>query len=175
MITVKNFDTLLKLPSTPKEGDLAYIEEPKGNKEKVFCYMEGKWTPVNPDGEVKANLYDINATAIAQLPAHNSNLDTLKEDVNIINDFANEFDATYFSLLCRKLSNGAFYNTIFHRNQFTGSDTIGEATIDCLCELGTLHAVSVEENHIEFWVKEPDNNMICLLFFTCDSMVVEVL
>jgi hypothetical protein len=65
MITVKNFDTLLKLPSTPKEGDLAYIEEPKGNKEKVFCYIEGKWTPVNPDGEVKANLYDINATAIA--------------------------------------------------------------------------------------------------------------
>ena len=42
MITVKNFDTLLKLPSTPKEGDLAYIEEPKDNKEKVFYYTEGK-------------------------------------------------------------------------------------------------------------------------------------
>ena len=41
MITVKNFDTLLKLPSTPKEGDLACIEESEDNKEKIFCYMEG--------------------------------------------------------------------------------------------------------------------------------------
>lgn len=171
MLNVKNLITLKNLPSTPEKGELALITDTN----EVCVYNGEDWVPVQSDGKIETNLYDINATAIAQLPAHNSNLDTLKEDVNIINDFANEFDATYFSLLCRKLSNGAFYNTIFHRNQFTGSDNIGEATIDCLCELGTLHAVSVEENHIEFWVKEPDNNMICLLFFTCDSMVVEVL
>lgn len=171
MITVKNFDTLLKLPSTPKEGDLAYIEEPKDNKEKVFCYIEGKWTPVNPDGEVKANLYDINATAIAQLPAHG--LMDFANDINIINDFVNEFDGIYFNLLCKELSNGAFYNTIFRR-VFNVSETVGQAVLDCLRELGTIHAVSNEETHIEIWVKEPNKNMICLLFFNCDSIVIEV-
>ena len=171
MITVKNFDTLLKLPSTPKEGDLAYIEEPKDNKEKVFCYIEGKWTPVNPDGEVKANLYDINATAIAQLPAHG--LMDFANDINIIDDFVNEFDGIYFNLLCKEFSNGAFYNTIFRR-VFNVSETVGQAVLDCLRELGTIHAVSNEETHIENWVKEPNENMICLLFFNCDSIVIEV-
>ena len=171
MITVKNFDTLLKLPSTPKEGDLAYIEEPKDNKEKVFYYTEGKWTPVNPDGEIKANLYDINATAIAQLPAHG--LMDFANDINIIDDFANEFDGIYFNLLCKELSNGAFYNTIFRR-VFNVSETIGQAVLNCLRELGTIHATSNEETHIEIWVKEPNENMICLLFFNCDSIVIEV-
>lgn len=173
MIAVKNFDTLLKLPSTPKEGDLAYIEEPIDNKEKIFCYIEGKWTPVNPDGEVKANLYDINATAISQLPAHNENLMQLAEDARIIDAFIEDFDGRYFSLLCKSLSNGAFYNTIFYRN-WTADETIGQAVLSCLNELGTLHAISNEENHLEFWVKDSNKNMICLLFFNSDSMVIEV-
>ena len=94
-------------------------------------------------------------------------------DINIINDFANEFDGIYFNLLCKELSNGAFYNTIFRR-VFDVSETIGQAVLDCLRELGTIHTISNEETHIEIWVKEPNENMICLLFFNCDSIVIEV-
>ena len=172
MITVKNFDTLLKLPSAPKEGDLAYIEEPKDNKEKVFCYVEGKWTPVNPDGEVKANLYDINATAIAQLPPHTTD-ELIKEDIKLINNFITKFEDTYYNLLCKEISGGSFYTTIFRRT-WTAEETMGEAVLDCLKSLGTIHAISDEENHMEIWVKEPNEHMICLLFFNYDLGIVEV-
>ena len=91
----------------------------------------------------------------------------------MIDDFIEDFDGRYFSLLCKQLSNGAFYNTIFYRN-WTAEETMGQAVISCLNELGTLHAISNEETHLEFWIKEPNENMICLLFFNCDSIVIEV-
>lgn len=107
------------------------------------------------------------------MPARNESLLTIAEDIKTINDFSEEYDGYYFSLLCKELNNGAFYNTVFHKNP-EAKEAIGAAVISCLNELGTLHAVSVEENHIEFWVKDTKNTMICVLFFNSDSMVIEV-
>lgn len=167
MLNVKNLITLKNLPSTPEKGEMALITDTN----EVCVYNGEDWVPVQSDGKIETNLYDINATAIAQLPAHG--LMDFANDINIINDFANEFDGIYFNLLCKELSNGAFYNTIFRR-VFDVSETIGQAVLDCLRELGTIHTISNEETHIEIWVKEPNENMICLLFFNCDSIVIEV-
>ena len=168
MITVKNMTTLELLPSTPKEGEMAILEDTK----EILCYSKGEWVPVKADGGVNASLYEINATAIAQMPAH-TDVEQINKDIKLINDFIEEFDGRYFNLLCRQLSNGAFYNTIFYRN-WTANETMGEAVIDCLKELGAIHAVSNEETHLEIWIKDETDAMICLLFYNCDSMVIEV-
>lgn len=169
MVTVKNMVTLKALPSTPKEGELALLSE----TQEVYCYTKGEWVPVKAEGGMNASLYDINATAISQLPAHDKDLMRLAEDMRMIDDFIEDFDGRYFSLLCKQLSNGAFYNTIFYRN-WTAEETMGQAVISCLKKVGTLHAVSNEETHLEFWIKEPDDTMSCFLFFNSDSMVIEV-
>jgi hypothetical protein len=169
MITVKNLATLNKLPSTPKDGDMALLTDTK----EIFCYSNGEWNAVKTDSGINTSLYDLNATAISQLPAHNNNLMQMAEDIRMIDEFIEEFDGKYFTLLCKELGNGAFYSTILHRN-WTASESAGQAVISCLAELGTIHAISNEESHLEFWVKEPDENMICLLFFSSDSMVIEV-
>lgn len=170
MITVKNMKTLLKLPSKPKEGDLACITD---ENNKVYCYTKDKWNPADAQGEITTNLYDLNATAIAQLPAHNKDPIQIKEDIQLINNFVEEYDGNYFILLCRELPNKTFYSTIYCRNS-SSLETTGQAVISCLEEIGTLHAISEEENHLEFWVKDSKENMICLLFFNCDSMIIGV-
>lgn len=169
MITVKNIATLKALPSTPKEGEMALISD----TQEVYCYTKGEWVLVKAEGGVDASLYDINATAISQLPAHNEDLMLIAADARLINDFAEEFEGRYFNLLCKQLSNGAFYSTVFHRN-WTAEETLGQAVIGCLTDLGTIHAISNEETHLECWVKDSEDNMICLLFFNCDSMIIEV-
>ena len=168
MITVKNLSTLLKLPSIPQEGDLACLTD---ENNKIMCYGKNGWAEVKPEGDIQANLYELNATAIAQMPAHGP-MD-FAQDINLINEFIEEFDGVYFNLLCKQLANGAFYNTIFRR-VFDQDETMGQAVISCVRELGTIHAISNEETHIEIWVKEPEEHMTCLLFFNCDSMVIEV-
>ena len=169
MINVPNLSVLYALPSIPKEGEMALLSDTS----EIYCYKNDKWNKIETNGDLEAKLYDINATAIAQLPAHNENLMQIAEDIRLIDAFIEDFDGHYFNLLCKELSNGAFYSTIFHRN-WTSEETMGQAVMSCLNELGTLHTISNEETHLEFWVKEPNENMICLLFFNCDSIVIEV-
>ena len=68
MVTVPNFKVLEALPSTPEEGEYALVEDEK----KVYQYSNGEWNKMDMKNNMKANLYDINSTAIAQLPAHTS-------------------------------------------------------------------------------------------------------
>lgn len=170
MITVKNMKTLKSLPSTPKDGDLALLSD----SQQIVCYKDGGWTEVTPEGDFNVNLYDINGTAIGQLPAHNADNELLREDIQLINSFIEDIDGVYFHLLCKELPNKAFYSTFFTRLEDKAKETMGEAVIDCLKDLGTIHAVSNEETHIEAWVKDAENNMICLMFFNCDSCVIGV-
>ena len=169
MITVKSMGILKKLPSTPKEGDLAYVK----NDEKIYEFHDSEWQPAKmEDSNIKANLYDINATAIAQLPPQTT-YELIEEDIKLINNFITKFEDTYYNLLCKEISGGSFYTTIFRRT-WAAEETMGEAVLDCLKSLGTIHAISDEENHIEIWVKEPNEHMICLLFFNYDLGIVEV-
>ena len=61
MLNVKNLITLKNLPSTPEKGELALITDTN----EVCVYNGEEWVPVQSDGKIETNLYDINATAIA--------------------------------------------------------------------------------------------------------------
>lgn len=70
MINVPNLSVLYALPSIPKEGEMALLSDTS----EIYCYKNDKWNKIETNGDLEAKLYDINATAIAQLPAHNENL-----------------------------------------------------------------------------------------------------
>ena len=168
MVTVPNLKVLEALPSTPEEGEYALVEDEK----KIYQYAQGQWNLMDMKNNIKANLYEINATAIAQLPAHTS--DALKADASLIDKFIKENcpDTQYFMLMCKNYQKTSFYATVFVANSQI-YETIGEAAISCLVNVGTLHEISVEKDHIEFWMKNCDN-MYCFLFFPYDFGVVEV-
>lgn len=168
MVTVPNYKVLLALPSTPEEGEYALVEDEK----KVYQYTEGEWHLMDMKNNMKANLYDINATAIAQLPAHGSS--ELAVDAHIIDEFIkNNFDDTeYFMLMCKDYAK-TFYATVFIvSSQVT--ETVGEAVMSCLVNTGTIHEISTEKDHVEIWIKHCDN-MYVFMFFPYDFGVVEVM
>lgn len=168
MITVPNYNVLLALPSTPEEGEYALVEEEK----KIYQYANGEWNKMDMKNNMKANLYDINSTAIAQLPAHTSS--DLAADAHIIDKYINaDFpDIKYFMLMCKDYAK-TFYSTVFVRES-EETETVGQAAMSCLVNTGTVHEISVEKDHVEIWVKYCDN-MYCFLFFPYDFGVVEVL
>lgn len=178
MITVKNKKMLSALPSTPKNGEFALLED----TQQVYVYNKNEWQRVGKtQGGITTKLYDINATAIAQLPPHNDSLLTLAEDIEIINNFVEKYvEGQYFTLFTKEVSSGAFYSTILHRlskaSKYTGEipqETVGAAVISCLKNVGTIHALTEEADHLEIWVKENDN-MVCFIFFNSDEMFIEV-
>ena len=167
MVTVPNKKVLEALPSTPEEGEYALVEDEK----KVYQYMGGQWNLMDMKNNLKANLYDINSTAIAQLPQHDAS--ALAADAHIVDEFIKKDfpDVEYFMLMCKNYAK-TFYATVFvPRSQIT--ETVGEAVMSCLVNTGTIHEVSVEKDHVEFWIKYCDD-MYCFLFFPYDFGVVEV-
>lgn len=174
MITVPNLQVLKSLPSTPKEGEYAIVENPT---EQIYVYKNNNWEKCEGKGSIDVSLYEINATAIAQLPAHNDNREQIKKDIELINDYIIErCDQETFLLICKELPNKSFYLTILRRNTYNDSlSSCGEEVIDLLSSIGTIHALSEEDSGvIEIWVKDPDENMICFMFFPGDGFIVEV-
>lgn len=167
MITVPNLKVLEALPSTPEEGEYALVEDER----KIYQYMNNQWNLMDMKNNLTTNLYDLNSTAIAQLPAHTSS--DLAADAHLIDEYIkNDFsDVQYFMLMCKNYSN-TFYATVFS-DCGQKKETIGEAAISCLINTGTVHEISIEKDHIEIWVKYGDE-MYCFLFFPYNFGVVEV-
>lgn len=171
MVTVPNYQALESFYSAqaPDEGDYALVEDEK----KVYQYGNGQWNLMDVKNSMETNLYDLNATAIAQLPAHSSS-DALMADAEVITNFANdEYPETeHFMLMCKEYSK-TFYATVIRR-MGEMSETFGEAVVSCLRNVGTIHELSIEKDHMEFWIKHR-SQMYCFLLFPYDFGIVEVL
>ena len=174
MITVPNLKVLKSLPSTPRDGEYAIVENPT---EQIYIYKNNNWEKCEGKGSIDVSLYEINATAIAQLPSHNDDPEQIKKDIELINDYITEqFDQEFFLLICKELPNKSFYLTILQRDKYNASlSSSGEEVIDLLSGMGTIHALSKEDSGImEIWVKDPEENMICFMLFPGDDFIVEV-
>lgn len=158
---------LESLPSTPKEGERAICED----EAKLYVFQEGEWKPVNGSGKIDLNFYELNATAIAQLPAHEG--EQLTKDKELFDEYVQQTTGHYFILLCKDFSETACYISLFNVSP-TAISSVGEAAIDCLLGIGSIHAVSNEDDHLEIWVKLDNDEMRCVLFFGYDAGVVEV-
>ena len=165
MIEVDNYEMLLNLPSTPKVGEYAKVDK------YLYQFTDNQeWEKVKND--ITTNLYDLNATAIIQLPNHT--IKEFKEDRKIIDDFATKnYQSKYFALTCKELYNGSFYNTLFYRTYKKDRNTLGQEVIDCLTDVGDIKLISDETDHVECWINFKDN-MMCFMFYPCDAAVIEV-
>lgn len=167
MITVKNLKMLQSLPSTPKKGERAVCTD----EGKVYIFQEGEWQRVQNNGKFDINLYELNATAIAQLPAHEG--EQLEKDKQIFDEYVNKTLGHYFILLCKDFTETSCYITLF-KTEPTSFISTGKEVIECLLQTGSIQAISNEDDHIEIWIKLDDGEMRCILFFVYDNGVVEV-
>ena len=102
--TFKNLDALNKYSDTVKrnaQGEIVFIED----IQEYYMYNGDNWMPLpKADAEndgLSMNLYDLNKSLIASLPAPTAD-DFIKMEKTIC-DFDNgEFD--YFMLLCKDIS-----------------------------------------------------------------------
>ncbi len=166
MITVKNYETLSKLPSNPELGEYAVCTEDRTAyiyTEKGWCKIEGK------DAKLNVNLYELNKTLYKSLPEITFN--ELQERKKKIADWIGESDNKYYMLLCRERSD----YTVFVIS-YSGQVTIDKEVIDIVCSRGKIKAIEIEENFPERWVQfwiEDNKEIYMYAFFPYDSGVIE--
>lgn len=152
-----------------QENEICYCEE----TQKVYQWMNGEWHEKKitngEDGGMKMNLYDLNQSAINQLPPLTS--EAVKEKVedlfiNVINLAQNN----HYMLL----SNEYKYYTIFEYAENT-EDAVS-AIYAILTELGeviSIDSVENDESAIELWIRpEGEENCYIFYFFPYDRGVV---
>ena len=170
--TFKNLDALNKYSDTVKrnaQGEIVFIED----IQEYYMYDGDNWMPL-PKAEAEndglsMNLYDLNKSLIASLPAPTT--DDLIEMEKTICNFDNG-EADYFMLLCKDIS----YYTIFTaKSNYKEFKNLGEAVITCITEsIGTVIAVDKTEDEvaIEIWVRTAENDVYCMYLFDATNMIV---
>lgn len=112
------------------------------------------------------DLYSLNKQLVNQLP----DIEDFTESIEIINKFARKNSNKHYMLLCRDIS----YYTVFER--LLGlTETIGEAVITCLKNIGTsIKSIEEVEGVIECWVMPKDKEPIVVMFFPYDIGMYQV-
>lgn len=165
MITVKNYKTLLKLPSTPNEGDYAVCTDEK----TAYIYKDNEWVKLEgKDAKLNINLYELNKTLYKSLPEITFN--ELQEKKKEIVKWLKEADNMYYMLLCRERRD----YTIFHYNGGVWLGTLEDELIGIICSRGKLKAIefNIMEQWIQFWV-EINGEAYMYAFFPYDVGVIE--
>lgn len=113
------------------------------------------------------DLYSLNKQLVNQLP----DIKDFTESIEIINKFARKNSNKHYMLLCKDIS----YYTVFER--LLGlTETIGEAVIACLNDIGTsIKSIEEVEGAIECWViPSGKNDPIAVMFFPYDIGMYQV-
>lgn len=166
MITVKNYETLSKLPSNPELGEYAVCTEDR----TAYIYTENGWRKIEgKDAKLNVNLYELNKTLYKSLPEITFN--ELQERKKKIANWIGESDNKYYMLLCRERSD----YTVFVISD-SGQATVDKEAIDIVCSRGKIKAIEIEENFPERWVQfwiEDNKEIYMYAFFPYDSGVIE--
>lgn len=109
------------------------------------------------------NLYSLNKQLVVQLP----DIEEFKESIALFNEFARTKNNKYYMLLGKEIS----YYTVFERSLGL-TESIGEATIDCLKNIGpSIKSIqkNEDEESIECWIiPKASKDPIVLYFFPYD-------
>ena len=162
MRIVEDLETL-KEGYIAEEGDIAGTFK----ENKMYIYHNDSWEEYKPpNGELKMNLYDINANIIEQLGQYND--EKIKEAISIIND---KYHGAYYMMLCNDIR----YYTVFAYNPYycNEGESLGEAVISCATDVGPIYDISeTEDGAFEIWVKDNTNTMRCLVLFNYEKGIV---
>ncbi len=156
-------DKIKELPS-PQIGDTARVTEPEG----WYLYTQNGWTDMTNAmaTNINMNLYDMNKQIVVQLP----NLTDTADSIAAIDAFVADTHNTHYMLYGKEIS----YFTIFQRC-FGLTETVGEAVVDCLKNVGVLKSIDItpDKDAFEIWVVV-DDEATCLYLFPYDSGIVQV-
>ena len=116
-------------------------------------------------GDLKMSLYELNKSAILQLPSYSE--DNFKNAIDLINNFVG--NDKFYMLLGKEIS----YYTVFMREP-SMTETIGEAVIDCLRCFDNVKSIETTEdrNAIEIWVTATDNPTVMYLFPYNEGVII---
>ena len=162
--------TIMALPR-PQQGEYALCTDDN----TYYCYNEASgWTAIEPEANstVSLNLYDLNKQIMAQMPTLADEVIATK--ITLIDEFVKDTLNCHYMMYGKEIS----YFTIFQRC-FDLTETVGEAVIDCLKNVGEIRSIELTENKdaIEIWVhisylEDPLDT--CLYLFPYDSAIVKV-
>lgn len=165
----KGLELYTKLRNHKKQiqiGEKVYL------KDIPLVWDGEQWCEYNAP-KVEMSLYDINEQIIRQLP------DYTKEDEDAakieIDNWSGADQGGYYMLLCKEQS----YYTVFkytspYNEGLVVFQTLGDAVIACVKDVGTIKSVSKQEdNTYEIWVLDSNDVMWCLHLFNYDNGIVE--
>lgn len=147
----------------PQENEYVFCTD----TETYLIYAKNKeWIDYQPqtNGGLNMNLYDLNKTAVAQLPT----MTEFEEVYKMIDDFDSQYQNEFYMLYGKEIS----YFTIF-RCMF-GDLKMSNEFVECLRELGEIKSIELtsDGNAIEAWVCPKDQDATVLYFFPYDSALV---
>lgn len=161
-------DTIFNLPR-PHNGQIAYATD----TETTYVYNDGwkvlpKEVKIENNSGLKMSLYDLNVSIMNQL----HKIDDVEAAMDKIDAYREAHSNNkYFMLYGKEIS----YFTIFSIQKYAECDTLGEAVIECLNNVGEIKSIDLDENGnaIECWVTIDDEST-CLYLFPYDDGIVSV-
>ena len=171
MITVKNYETLLKLPSTPAEGEYAVCTDEK----TAYVYTSDGWTKIEgKDAKLNVNLYELNKTLYKSMPEITFN--ELQEKKKEIKQWIEECGDKYFMLLCRERNDFTLFHVVAPIIKDDAFENIEKEVVDIVCSRGKIKSIETEDNFPEKWTQfwvEDNNEVYMYAFFPYDQGVIE--
>ena len=117
------------------------------------------------NGSLNMSMYELNKCVVRQLPS------MAEEQLAAAGDLIDSFqkENKYFMLLGKDLD----YYTIFQTKE-NMEETMGEAVIDCLSNLGDIKAIDLtpEEQTIEIWITQNGEAYVLYLFNYDDGVIL---
>ena len=174
-MTFKKLDDLHKYMNTVNNfqtGELIYLTE----EERTVIYNGKEFVDIPKEAAIKGdglniNLYDLNKSIIAQLPA----LTTEDEQAParaLITEFYRTCGSIRYMLLCKDIS----YYTIFTPETIEKAEypSMGYAVLDCLSAVGQFICADLTEDGgaVEIWVRTPEDENLCMYLFGCEQLFV---
>lgn len=158
-------EATIKMLPRPEKGEIAYASDTK----KFFKYDGEAWQELGltPNSELNLSLYDMNKQIVSQLPV----LLTTDKSIADIDTFVKETSNTHYMMYGQEIS----YFTIFQRCSGL-TETVGEAVIDCLKNVGMIKSIELTEDKsaFEIWVTDDNGESTCLYLFPYDNGIVQV-
>lgn len=152
------------------EGTVLY-NEADGH---AYRLQNGEWYLDEEFSSAQLTLYDLNKTAVAQLPAMSK--DDLFERAGLITQWrqVDMVTANYFLLYGREIN----YFTLFARDDIPEFNELGDAIIECLQNVShDIKAIDITEQQDawEIWVVPSGEEVpTCMYLFPYDTGVVTI-
>lgn len=150
------------------DGEIIHILEPKQGESEYYIYSQNEYIPLVKD-EGDFTMYDANKQFFAGAPQFDEG--QINRAIDTINKYASEHKASHYMLLGHDIK---YYTILINDPNFFEIDTIGNAVIECLENIGQIKEICEDEvtDAIECWITIDAKETIVLYLFPYDEGVV---